>query len=277
MINNLVERDGWRAHETVHHIFTQYLDILYRQLGQPLHSYVLAVNLQTDLRQHMKFEETDVIPAYGKLLSDYPVSGKPGHFLDDHSLLRQHTENLTGLLLHAAFEPVPPAMVCHAVVQLDKLLEHHDEREMDYLYPALHAALNNQQRATLLERMKTYRITGPENVLGFRNQLLDSSPVRELSARYSAWLELRELGQPDNPALLDKVFSKPLLPHLSDTGYFPLSLRKLLERTIVLTKKFLSGRPESLRACARVERQVDKAWRSTIAFAIHAASRNLAA
>lgn len=281
MINNLIDRDGWRVHETIHHVFSEYLDHLYDALDRPLHFYLLTLNLHQDLWQHMKFEESCVLPAYAERVNRYPTSGKPEHFHADHNLIRHYLNDLSALSLHAAFEPLPPALLRQATARLDNLLEHHDERETDYLYPALHAVLDEHDRTALLERMRDYRLVGPDRVLAYQNQLLGAAPVVELSSRYRAWLALRDRALEPTDPLLDEVVDEPLLPSLNETGVFPPSLLKLLTQTIKLTVKFATAQSGEtrgrMRDWAHAERVVDQAWRSTIAFAIGEANKHLSA
>lgn len=275
MINDLINRDAWRAHETVHHVFSRYLDLMYEQLDRPLYFYLLMINLRQDLWQHMKFEETCVLPAYAKSVIRFPTPGKPEHFYADHHLIRQQIDNLSALSLRVEFEPVPSSMLRHDTARLDNLLEHHDEREMDYLYPALQNALDEPGRNNILEQMRSFRITGPDKVLEYQDKLLGLEPVTELFSRYRAWLELREKFFDRSSGLLNKVTGKPLLSSLQNTDVLPANLIKLLERTIRITAKFMNARPDGLRAFANAERLVDQAWRSTIAFAINEANKRM--
>lgn len=275
MINDLITRDGWRAHETVHHVFNKYLDLMYEQLDRPLYYYLLIINLRQDLWQHMKFEETCVLPAYTRFVDCFPTPGKPEHFRADHDLIRLQIDNLSALSLRAEFEPVPPSMLRHDTARLDNLLEHHDEREMDYLYPALRKSLDESERNHILQQMRSFRIMGPDRVLEYQDQLLCSEPITELLSRYCAWLELREKSFDRSSRLLNKVTGEPLLPSLQETGIFPPNLIKLLERTVRITDKFMSTEAGEFRVYANAERLVDQAWRSTIAYAIHEANKRL--
>jgi len=49
MIKDLINRDGRHVHEMIHHVFMQFLDLLYKHLERPLHCYLLIITLRQEL------------------------------------------------------------------------------------------------------------------------------------------------------------------------------------------------------------------------------------
>ena len=97
------------------------------------------------LRRHMRVEETVMLPAY-QGLNHTPRAGKAEFFQQEHIKIEQELE----AVLQAMRTMTPGPSANKAVVSLlereirfKNLLEHHEIREEEFLFPRLRAALKN--------------------------------------------------------------------------------------------------------------------------------------
>lgn len=110
---------------------------------------------ERELREHMDAEEAHLLPIYrervGKILG-----GDPELFTWEHRNILRNLETAKEILKRLAEEPGSGRRQAHEFLDQEwmllHLLEHHDLREKNTLYPKLDEALSEKEREDLLRR-----------------------------------------------------------------------------------------------------------------------------
>ena len=250
-------------HRALHEQFAEPVKSLYGALDEPLRVAVRVTGLTRRLVQHLTLEEDVVLPLYRRHVASPPPPATPQQFVEDHRLIRSCLDELRGLALQASFKPLDPSFLRHALVAFDELLEHHDQREMKYLYPALSEALEPAEWQELQEQFGTLvHAENPESV----ERILKDPCFRDLCDRYRRWLEFRDdLPSPaKREAACSETVSEPvLIPPIRRPAVL-----KLLQRDTRLIQSLDRSLPSSTRQFALDERRVDQTLRSTIHFVL---------
>lgn len=113
---------------------------------------------ERELRAHMDFEERRVLPLYAERVGHVP-GGDPEFFRLEHRNLLKNLDEAEEALRSLAADPKAGRRQAHEFLEKESmvlhLLEHHDLREKNILYPKLDAALTAEERSELLrEGMK---------------------------------------------------------------------------------------------------------------------------
>lgn len=107
------------------------------------------------LRAHMDVEEAHVLPLYRERVGKIP-GGDPEFFHLEHKNILRNLETAKDSLRQLAANPASGRRQVHQFLDQEwmllHLLEHHDMREKNTLYPKLDEALSEQEREALLVR-----------------------------------------------------------------------------------------------------------------------------
>lgn len=264
MIRDLIQEEGWGAHAAVHVLFADAVTRIFEHLHEPLVVYVVLAALRDDLLRHMRYEETCVLPVYEARVPEPLPAARSDAFRRDHDLLRRRLEDLSVLSLRTAFLAVPPSMLAYGVSELDELLEHHDERETRHLYRSLEEVLPPAERADLLVRLAETGVRDPDAVEREAHRLIASKAFADLSARYRAWLVLRDSPAEGAARARSILFAEVPPARVLDEVPGASSLDRVLTRTLELSRRFLEGENGGIKARVQAERRVDQAWRSLL-------------
>jgi hemerythrin-like domain-containing protein len=108
---------------------------------------------ERDLRNHMEMEERHILPLYEARVG-HVVGGDPQFFYLEHKNLLRNLDLAKEGLRKLAGDPSAGRRQAHEFIQseslLHHLLEHHDLREKNILYPCLDQALTPDERDRLL-------------------------------------------------------------------------------------------------------------------------------
>lgn len=109
------------------------------------------------LIRHMNDEEQQLLPIYSERC-EFPAVGAPKLYLDEHKKMRAHIavlkEATAALADSDDVEKAVLRLLGHEAFYL-RLCGHHDKREAEYMYPLLDAALSDDEKLDLLERVWT--------------------------------------------------------------------------------------------------------------------------
>lgn len=249
---------GWKAHEAVHEVFARSLRWMYAHLGQPLELAVQAALLQRSLRAHMHFEETQVLPCFATAVPDPPVPASVSNFLRDHEIVRTRLQELREVALRVHGGTALPLRLRQAIVNLDEVLEHHDQREAEYLYPLLQEALDPSAQERLLAGLAGTSLWEPLDLADC--QALAGEPALALLAeRYLCWRTGGSI-----PAAV--ALPPSALPALSAKARG--ALPSLLGRDQRLLAQLAGIDPAQLREWSHAEQRADVTLLSTEQFVI---------
>jgi iron-sulfur cluster repair protein YtfE (RIC family) len=153
----LVEREPsflvlCRVHERVNELFLQHQEALVESdIARARHRLALY---ERELLAHMEPEEELLLPVYARAGA---IPGGPLElFLGEHRKMREFLERFHATLLE--LEAHPPDLRRRILQLLDEqamfkhLVEHHDLRERNILYPALDRVTTDEERRALLRR-----------------------------------------------------------------------------------------------------------------------------
>ncbi len=109
---------------------------------------------ERELRSHMEAEEEFILPLYREKLP--PVTGGGAElFSVEHQNILRNLATVKDALRKVIATPGAGRRQAHRLIDeewmLLHLLEHHDTRERNVLYPRLDAALTEEERARILE------------------------------------------------------------------------------------------------------------------------------
>ena len=107
------------------------------------------------LRAHMDVEEAHVLPLYRERVG-HVLGGDPEFFSLEHRNILRSLETAKESLRRLAADPASGRRQAHQFLDQEwmllHLIEHHDLREKNTLYPRLDAALSEPERVDLLQR-----------------------------------------------------------------------------------------------------------------------------
>jgi hemerythrin-like domain-containing protein len=119
-------------------------------------------SFERELRAHMDVEEKHLLPLYrervGKILG-----GDPDFFTLEHRNILRNLDSAKETLRRLAGDAAAGRRQAHEFLDqewmLHHLIEHHDLREKNTLYPKLDEVLSGQEREELLRRCGSLRTT----------------------------------------------------------------------------------------------------------------------
>lgn len=114
----------------------------------------LLESVRFDLRRHIREEEEWMLPLYRR--ADSPAGGSPSLFLSEHRKIEEALDRFGREL--ADLRSNPPNWrrkllgLLEEQARFKNLLDHHDRREAEFLYPILDRVTNPEERETILRR-----------------------------------------------------------------------------------------------------------------------------
>lgn len=109
------------------------------------------------LRDHMEAEERHILPLYEARVAPAPLGGDPEFFRLEHRNLLKNLAEIAARLTKLAADPKAGRRQAHEFLDAEHLfihlLEHHDLRERNVLYPELDKRLSEREREELLARV----------------------------------------------------------------------------------------------------------------------------
>lgn len=110
---------------------------------------------ERELREHMALEETVLLPLYRERAGRV-LGGDPDFFTLEHRNILRNLESAKDSLRRLAGDPASGRRQAHEFLDqewmLHHLIEHHDLREKNTLYPTLDEVLSEQEREDVLAR-----------------------------------------------------------------------------------------------------------------------------
>lgn len=141
-----------RVHERLNELFLQHQEALLEQ--DIPHAREQLVTYERELRAHMAVEEDVLLPVYARAGA---IPGGPIElFLGEHRKMREFLERFRTTL--AELEAHPTDLRRRIIHLFDEqtmfkhLVEHHDLREANILYPALDRVTTDAERRELVRR-----------------------------------------------------------------------------------------------------------------------------
>jgi hemerythrin-like domain-containing protein len=108
-----------------------------------------------ELRRHMEMEEQVLLPLYEARVG-HVTGGDPEFFRLEHRNILRNLDAAKAKLRDLIADPKAGRRQAHEFLDqegiLQHLLNHHDLRERNVLYPRLDDALSEEEKASLLER-----------------------------------------------------------------------------------------------------------------------------
>jgi len=126
------------------------LDFDFRGALERLKAYESA------LLSHMLDEEELLLPLYSERNPEPERGGRADFFLLEHAKMRRHLAHFREQLPRLAGLPEPSRAILKLLDQettYKHLVEHHDQREERYLYPALERVTTEAERDELLRHV----------------------------------------------------------------------------------------------------------------------------
>jgi iron-sulfur cluster repair protein YtfE (RIC family) len=109
---------------------------------------------ERELRSHMAIEEQHILPLYEQRVG-HVLGGDPQFFYLEHKNILRNLETAKDELRKLAADPKAGRRQAHEFLDhegmLLHLLEHHDLREKNVLYPKLDEALSPEERVAVLD------------------------------------------------------------------------------------------------------------------------------
>ncbi len=252
---SLVEARGWGAHTAVHEVFDRHLEGLFGSLEdgplRGLDTLVRAMLLRRELFRHLELEERVILPACRGVAAEAVPNVRR-----DHRLIRAAFERLEEMALWRVLERVDVRLLEQSLVHLDRLLDHHDDREADALYGPLEHALTAEERLSLLALLADVALLDAPTEVAI-DAVARHGVVDALVGRYRAWLVGGELAS----VALDAA---PLPPRCR------AALPKLLARDDHVVRRARASSSVSRRERAGREMLVSVSLRSTVVFVLEA-------
>jgi iron-sulfur cluster repair protein YtfE (RIC family) len=149
-MRSLLEMMG--VHRDLFELFAVHRDhVVGLEFGRALEA---LETFERELRSHMDAEERHILPVYEKRVGAV-TGGDPQFFYLEHKNLLRNLETAKAELRRLAQDPKAGRRQAHEFIAAESmllhLLEHHDLREKNVLYPKLDEALSADERAALLE------------------------------------------------------------------------------------------------------------------------------
>ena len=112
---------------------------------------------ERDLRSHMELEERHVMPLYEERVG-HVLGGDPQFFYLEHKNILRNPERAKESLRKLAADARAGCRQAHEFIQEENILyhvmEHHDLREKNILYPCLDQKLSPEERSSLLTALR---------------------------------------------------------------------------------------------------------------------------
>ncbi len=139
------------VHADLHELFALHRDHV---VGLEFDRALQALErFEAALRSHMAIEETHILPLYERRVG-HVLGGDPQFFYLEHKNILRNIETAKEELRRLAADPKAGRRQAHEFIDregiLRHLLEHHDLREKNVLYPKLDEALTPEERVELL-------------------------------------------------------------------------------------------------------------------------------
>jgi hemerythrin-like domain-containing protein len=140
------------VHAELHELFAVHRDyVVGLEFGRALEA---LERFEAELRRHMAVEEQHILPLYERRVG-HVLGGDPQFFYLEHKNILRNIDSAKEELRRLAADPQAGRRQAHEFIDkegiLRHLLEHHDLRERNVLYPKLDEVLSAEERATLLE------------------------------------------------------------------------------------------------------------------------------
>jgi len=140
------------VHANLHELFAVHRDyIVGLEFGRALQA---LEHFEAELRNHMALEEQHILPLYERRVG-HVLGGDPQFFYVEHKNLLRNIDAAKEELRRLAADPKACRRQAHELIDkegiLRHLLDHHDLRERNVLYPKLDEALTPEERAELLK------------------------------------------------------------------------------------------------------------------------------
>jgi iron-sulfur cluster repair protein YtfE (RIC family) len=140
------------VHANLHELFAVHRDyIVGLEFGRALQA---LEHFEAELRSHMALEEQHILPLYERRVG-HVLGGDPQFFYLEHKNILRNIDAAKEELRRLAADPKAGRRQAHELIDkegiLHHLLEHHDQRERNVLYPKLDEALTPEERAELLK------------------------------------------------------------------------------------------------------------------------------
>ncbi len=141
------------VHRDLDELFARHRDAIvllnFKQALELLEQY------EVELRRHMKHEEEQIFPLYEERVGHVP-GGDPRFFYLEHANLLKNLALFKPLVEKLAADPSAGPRQAHECLREQSsylhLLEHHDLREKNILYPQLDRKLTQDERSAILSR-----------------------------------------------------------------------------------------------------------------------------
>jgi hypothetical protein len=139
------------VHAGLHELFAVHRDyVVGLEFGRALDA---LEHFEAELRRHMSIEEEHVLPLYVARVG-HVLGGDPQFFYLEHKNILRNLETAKVELRRLIADPKAGRRQAHEFLDqesiLHHLLQHHDLREKNVLYPKLDEALSPEERETLL-------------------------------------------------------------------------------------------------------------------------------
>jgi iron-sulfur cluster repair protein YtfE (RIC family) len=140
------------VHADLHERFAVHRDyVVGLEFGRALEA---LERFEAELRTHMAVEEQHILPLYERRVG-HVLGGDPQFFYLEHKNILRNIDSAKDELRRLAADPKAGRRQAHEFIDregiLHHLLEHHDLRERNVLYPKLDEALTPEERDALLE------------------------------------------------------------------------------------------------------------------------------
>lgn len=146
--------------------FTELLDLHRRLLDRFLEHQLLLVDRDLPaaraaldgfaeaLRRHARDEEELLLPIYGSR-ADPPAGGSVELFVGEHRKMSEALDRIASMLERTGDDPRRRIVeILEEEARFKSLLDHHDRREREFLYPLLDRVTTEEERRALLERCR---------------------------------------------------------------------------------------------------------------------------
>jgi len=140
------------VHADLHELFAVHRDyVVGLEFGRALGA---LEHFEVELRRHMTLEERHILPLYERRVG-HVLGGDPQFFYLEHKNILRNIDSAKEELRRLEGDPKAGRRQAHEFIDkegiLRHLLEHHDQRERNVLYPKLDEALTPEERADLLK------------------------------------------------------------------------------------------------------------------------------
>ena len=152
----LLREHGWGAWLEAHQVFDRHVVGLFEALPRPLEALVRTLWFRRQLSAHMALEEEQVLA-----LCDDDFASCIANTRRDHELIRGGLKKLEEAALSRLGGRIDAELLSRALVELDQLLEHHDDRETQQLYAPLQTRLSDADQRALLQAFSRVPLCEP--------------------------------------------------------------------------------------------------------------------